>query len=188
MSPPRGSAQRQNQTLASGREAEVGRPPRSRAPFDPKMTLPASFAGSSSAAMLKPGRKIPEVSMWPFGPKPKQPQGKKFKLSKEQIRPLALGRGGAIASDRITVDGKLVGYMYRSTPRNPQDSGWAFLAGDENEAYMNDSSRHAIYDVNTIANYDPEIIALLDAPAGSAFLRGPFGLVADPQGAPSEED
>ena len=112
---------------------------------------------------------------------------KTYKLSPEEIRSLAKGRGGAIASDRITVDGKAVGYMYRTAPRNPQDSGWAFLAGDETPAYMDDTSRHAIYDVNTIANYDPEIIPLLDAPVGSAFLRGPNGLVPDPEGAPSEE-
>jgi hypothetical protein len=114
-----------------------------------------------------------------------QPAVKQFRLKAEQIRPLALGLGGAIASDRITVDGRPVGYMYRTSPHNPQDSGWAFLAGDENDAYMADASKHAIYDVNTIANYDPEIIPLLDAPVGSAFIRGPTGLVRDPQGAPS---
>ncbi|MCH4152768.1 MAG: DUF2185 domain-containing protein [Sphingobium sp.] len=111
---------------------------------------------------------------------------KHYKLSAEQIRPLVMGRGGAIASDRITVDGRPVGYMYRTAPHNNLDSGWAFLAGDEGDAYMNDSKNHAIYDVNTIANYDPEIIPLLDAPAGSAFIRTSAGLVRDPQGAPAE--
>lgn len=126
--------------------------------------------------------------MWPFSQKTKQPAEKRFHLSSEQIQPLAVGYGGAIASDGITVDGKLVGHMYRMPPRNPQDSGWAFLAGDEDEAYMSDNSKHAIYDVNTIANYDPEIIPLLDAPVGSAFLRGPSGLAVDPQGAPLDAD
>ena len=28
-----------------------------------------------------------------------------------------------------------------------------------------------LYDVNTIANYDPEIIPFLDSPPGSAFER-----------------
>lgn len=111
---------------------------------------------------------------------------KQFHLSADQIRPMALGRGGAIASDRITVDGEKVGYMYRLRPMNIQDSGWAFLAGDESDNYMADASKHAIYDVNTIANYDPEIIPLLDAPVGSAFIRTESGLVADPQGAPPE--
>ena len=111
---------------------------------------------------------------------------KHFKLSAEQIRPLATGHGGAIASDRITVDGRRVGYMYRTHPRNNSDSGWAFLAGDESQAYMDNAGNHAIYDVNTIANYDPEIIPLLDAPVGSAFIRTPSGLIGDPQGAPDE--
>jgi hypothetical protein len=114
------------------------------------------------------------------------PLNKQFKLSAEQIRPLATGRGGAIASDRITVDGRPVGYMYRTPPRNELDSGWAFLAGDETDAYMNNPSNHAIYDVNTIANYDPEIIRLLDAPIGSAFIRSATGLIPDPLGAPRE--
>ena len=111
---------------------------------------------------------------------------KPFKLSAEQIRPRATGRGGAIASDRIPVDGRQVGYMYRSPPNDRFDSGWAFLAGDEDDAYMDDADKHAIYDVNTIANYDPDIIPLLDAPAGSAFIRTESGLVPDPDGAPSE--
>jgi hypothetical protein len=111
---------------------------------------------------------------------------KHFRLSAEQIRPLATGRGGAVASDRITVDGQPVGYMYRVRPSQEGDSGWAFFAGDETEAYMDDPDNHAIYDVNTIANYDPEVIPLLDAPVGAAFIRTGQGLVSDPQGAPSE--
>lgn len=111
---------------------------------------------------------------------------KHFKLSAEQIKPLATGHGGAIASDRITVDGRPVGYMYRTRPINKLDSGWAFLAGDESPEYMNNSANHSIYDVNTIANYDPEIIPLLDAPVGSAFIRTANGLIVDPQGAPAE--
>ena len=101
---------------------------------------------------------------------------KKYKLEAQQIRPLATGRGGCIASDRITVDGMPVGYMYRKEPINEFDSGWAFLAGDETQAYMDEPECHGIYDVNTIANYDPHIILFLDAPEGSEFARGKDGL------------
>lgn len=111
---------------------------------------------------------------------------KKFALSAEQIRRIAPNRGGAIASDRITVEGRRVGYMYRTAPRNSLDSGWAFLAGDEDDAYMGDASNHGLYDVNTIANYDPEIVQFLDAPIGAAFIRIEGTLVPDPQGAPHE--
>ncbi|HZP59545.1 MAG TPA: DUF2185 domain-containing protein [Opitutaceae bacterium] len=51
------------------------------------------------------------------------------------------------------------------------DSGWRFFSGEEDQAYVDDSSHTMIYDVNTIANYDPAIIPYLTAPFGSAFGR-----------------
>ena len=96
---------------------------------------------------------------------------KTFHIAPADMKPLALGRGACIASDRIVVDGKPVGYMYREAPANPHDSGWRFLAGDEDEAYMAVSSHHSVYAVNTVANYSPTILAVLDAPEGSAFER-----------------
>ena len=108
---------------------------------------------------------------------------KKFALRADQIRPLAKGRGGCFATDRITVDGCKVGYMYREEPDFDSDSGWRFFSGQESQAYLDDPRYLAIYDVNTIANYDPEIIPLLDAPVGSAFERvdaaGPFVAVEE---------
>ena len=47
------------------------------------------------------------------------------------------------------------------------------MAGDESQEHMDTTDNHEIYDVNTIANYDPDIIPLLDAPAGAAFARNP---------------
>lgn len=96
---------------------------------------------------------------------------KKFALSADKIRPLAEGYGGCIATDLITVEGRKVGYMYRTDPDNDQDSGWVFTAGEESLAYMDEAANHGVYDVNTIANYDPDIIPVLDAPIGSAFER-----------------
>ena len=62
---------------------------------------------------------------------------------------------GCIVSDRITKEGFKVGYMYREAPDedNP-DSGWRFLAGNEDEAYMNESSNHSVFSINTICNLD----------------------------------
>ena len=94
---------------------------------------------------------------------------KQFALSADQIKPLAKNRGGCFATDMITVEGRKVGYMYREEPRNDQDSGWVFTAGQESQGYMDDADNHGIYDVNTIANYDPDIIPFIDAPAGTAF-------------------
>ena len=58
--------------------------------------------------------------------------GKIFKLKRSEIAPVAKGLGGCLATDRITVDGAPVGYMYRDQPTRPEDSGWRFFAGDEN--------------------------------------------------------
>ena len=38
---------------------------------------------------------------------------KQFRLAAAEIKPLATGHGGCIATDRITVNGRRVGYMYR---------------------------------------------------------------------------
>lgn len=94
-----------------------------------------------------------------------------FKLKPNQIAPVALGRGGCLSTDRIVVDGAPIAYMYREAPTNEQDSGWRFFAGDEDAAYMADLQRHGIYDVNTIVNYDPDILPFLDAPAGCRYER-----------------
>jgi hypothetical protein len=98
---------------------------------------------------------------------------KKFRLRTDQIKPLATGHGACFATDMITVDGHRVGYMYREDPDNDVDSGWRFMAGSESEQYMDSSDNLAIYDVNTVANYDPDVIPFLNAPIGSAFKRDP---------------
>jgi hypothetical protein len=84
---------------------------------------------------------------------------KKFKLAAEDIVRLIAHDGGCVATDRITVDGCEVGYMYREDPEEESDTGWRFFAGDESEDYMNDLRNSGVYAVNTIANYDPAILA-----------------------------
>ena len=96
---------------------------------------------------------------------------KNFKLAAEQIVPLINGGVGCYASDRITVDGCKVGYCYREGPDFDGDSGWRFFAGDETQGYADDSTNFEIYDVNTIANYDRDIIEILATEAPAAFER-----------------
>jgi hypothetical protein len=96
---------------------------------------------------------------------------KRFKLKPDEIRPLVTGRGSCIATDHITVDGHRVSYMYREHTDENGDSGWRFFSGLESDEYVNDPANLEIYNVNTIANYDPEIIPLLSAPFGAAFAR-----------------
>ncbi len=110
-----------------------------------------------------------------------------FRLPESAIRPLAEGRGSCIASERITVDGKGVGFMYRESPDDPADSGWRFFSGEETQEYADQPANFALYDVNTIANYDPSIISFLDAPCGSAFGRGEDEKLS-PEEMPSDAD
>ncbi|MDN3273280.1 DUF2185 domain-containing protein [Frankia sp. RB7] len=56
---------------------------------------------------------------------------------------------------------------------NTSDSGWRFFSGEESQDFADDPNNFEIYDVNTIANYDPDIIPLLESPAFSAFEREP---------------
>jgi hypothetical protein len=106
---------------------------------------------------------------------------KQFRLRADQIKPLVSGYGGCFASEQISVEGMKVGYMYREEPEFEADGGWRFLSGDESQAYLDDASHLAIYDVNTIANYDPEIIPLLNSPIGSAFMRDERGNLVSAQ-------
>jgi hypothetical protein len=117
----------------------------------------------------------------------KNKKAKKYALRADQIKRLVEDRGGCIATDMITVEGLKVGYMYRHEPHNDLDSGWVFTAGRESPAYMDETSNHGVYDVNTIANYDPDIIPFLDAPIGSAFERqGRAGRFVQVEGEPWE--
>ncbi|MEO5714913.1 MAG: DUF2185 domain-containing protein [Luteolibacter sp.] len=99
------------------------------------------------------------------------PRDKAFRIPGDQIKELIPNMGGCFATDRITVDGEKVGYMYREEPDKDIDSGWRFFSGDESQDYVDDPDNTSIYAVNTICNYDPAIIPFLGAPVGSSFGR-----------------
>jgi hypothetical protein len=98
-------------------------------------------------------------------------KAKQFKLSKEQIIQLIKPMGGCYATDKITVDGEPVSFMYRESPDFDSDSGWRFLSNTESQEYADNPDNWAIYDVNTIANYDNSIIEYLNHPIGTELER-----------------
>jgi len=105
---------------------------------------------------------------------------KKFSLRPDQIKPMVVGRGSCVATDMITVHRKRVGVMVRQEPLSPEDSGWIFSSGHESQGFMQDPANHEVFDLNVIANYDPDIIPHLDAPPGSAFERDLSTMKFDP--------
>lgn len=96
---------------------------------------------------------------------------KNYKLKKEEIKKLIQFGGACMATDKITVNGELVDFMYREEPDFDKDSGWRFLAGTETQEYADNFENWAIYDTNTIANYDNAIIPYLKEPVGTELER-----------------
>jgi hypothetical protein len=98
---------------------------------------------------------------------------KRFAIPASKIKELVQPMGGCFITDRVTVDGLKIGYMYRELPDRPEDSGWRFFSGDESQEYINDLSHTGVYEVNTAANYDPDIIPYLETPPPCAFEKIP---------------
>lgn len=96
---------------------------------------------------------------------------KNFKRKADEFVELVPSMGGCIATDKITIDGMKVGYMYRDKPAFDSDSGWRFFSGTESQEYVNNPDNMMIYSVNTIANYDREIIPYLQLPFGVELER-----------------
>ena len=96
---------------------------------------------------------------------------KNFKIKADEFVDLVPKMGGCFATDKITVDGMKVGYMYREDPDDQVDSGWRFFSGSEDQNYIDNPDNTMFYNVNTIANYDRAIIPYLDSPIGSEFER-----------------
>jgi hypothetical protein len=97
-----------------------------------------------------------------------------FYLSADHIKPLVDIPGFCIATNRITIEGNSVRFMYRAKPLNENDSGWCFFSGvNEDEEYVNNPANSKVFAVNTIANYDQSIIPYLNAAIGSVFEKEP---------------
>lgn len=94
-----------------------------------------------------------------------------FKLKPEDIQQLIEPLGSCLASDKITVDGMPVGYMYRENPEEENDSGWRFLSGTETQNYIDDPNNSMVFEVNTMANYDASIIPYLKSKTGTELER-----------------
>ena len=79
---------------------------------------------------------------------------------------------GCMVSDKITKDGWKVGFMSRDIPNpNMPDSGWIFYKGDEDEEYMDNPNNFHIFAINTICNYDPDIIPYIHSEIGTSLIR-----------------
>jgi len=98
--------------------------------------------------------------------------GKGTGLNGSDIVELGVSQAACLATNRIMVDGAPIKFARRDPDRlGPQDSGWWFFAGDEDDVYKDEVSNLGVYAINTVANDNQVIVPILDeapAPPGSA--------------------
>jgi hypothetical protein len=86
--------------------------------------------------------------------------------------------GAVLASRLVAKEGQKVRFLYREVPDRADDSGWRVFSGSEDQAFADDPRNMGLYDADTIARLDPDIIPLLNEPPPCAFERenpwGPF--------------
>ena len=79
---------------------------------------------------------------------------------------------GFVLATKMLIEGKRrVRYMYHEEATSPQDSGWRFFCGDEDDEYVNNPDNIAIYDINTILEIDKSILPYLNCAIGTALER-----------------
>lgn len=74
---------------------------------------------------------------------------------------------------RVLYDGQRAACLYREEPEQEGDSGWRIMAGDEDQAYMDDEDHVFYVSLGAVLNKDDAFVHLLDAPVGSVFERSP---------------
>lgn len=75
-------------------------------------------------------------------------------------------------SKKIVEDGWKAGFMERGEPVNDKDSGWAFMAGDEDDAYLSDAKNIVLVSVGHVwQQFDPDIFKYIDSPIGTKLIR-----------------
>lgn len=68
----------------------------------------------------------------------------------------------AYLSKKALEEGWKVGYMRRDASVNESDSGWSFLAGNEDDEYYNDYKNIALVSVQEVYQLDPDIWIYID--------------------------
>lgn len=78
----------------------------------------------------------------------------------------------SVVSKKITEEGFKAGYMERNEPHDEEDSGWVFLAGNEEEKYLSDHRNLECVSVGNVwRQFDPDIFNYIDMPVGARLIR-----------------
>ena len=114
------------------------------------------------------GDKLWSSYMWP--------QAKKYFKNMIDIHKMIEDERGCLVSDRISMDGCQIGiwFVVNQAKAIQTVDGSSFMEM-KNQEYLNDVNHVQVFSLNTICNYDPEIIPFLDSPVGSAYARDKDG-------------
>ena len=74
-------------------------------------------------------------------------------------------------SKKITDEGWKVGYMTREEALNENDSGWSFMAGNEDDEYVAHYSNIKLLSIAGVCQLDSDVLKYIDNPVGTALIR-----------------
>ena len=77
----------------------------------------------------------------------------------------------AYLSKKVLDENWKVGFMYRDELLNEQDSGWSFMAGNEDDEYNSNSQNIALVTIGEVSQIDPDILKYIDNPVGTTLIR-----------------
>jgi hypothetical protein len=87
-------------------------------------------------------------------------------------------RGMCLVSRMVFDEIHPVGFMYREEPEEQEDSGWRFLSGHEDDAYLEDENNSLIVAIELIMVIDKAIVPHLHLPFGTELERQNDAFVA----------
>jgi hypothetical protein len=62
-------------------------------------------------------------------------------------------------------------FAFHVVPKNSNDTGWIFWSGDEDQAYISDSSNTVIASLDGFLAHDPSLAEILNKPVRTAWER-----------------
>jgi hypothetical protein len=80
--------------------------------------------------------------------------------------PLVLATGQVTGPNR-----RPICFAFRTEPNNDADSGWVFWSGEEDQAYLDNSSNTGLYPLLGFLELDPSLEAILRHPINTAWER-----------------
>lgn len=77
----------------------------------------------------------------------------------------------AYVSKKIMDEGWKIGYMCRDEAVRENDSGWSFMAGNEDDEYIEDYHNIQLMSIHEVMQYDMVIWKYINSPVGTRLIR-----------------